>query len=308
MKDLFIIFAIKLSKRKSQRQKKYFSNMVCSIFKQIGFAVTVQKVKHGLGETANIIIGDIRHAGKIIACGYDDPDTVYFPQYKYYPLNEKESRSMELNNMLVRTFLLILLGGVGIALWLLAAQMPKWAFVIKGVVFCLVIVFLVIALGKRNPCNFSKNGALSILAKCALENKNEAKVCYVLCDNMITEPLGLKDLFDAYPETANKKMVYLDRIGSGDVVIVVSTEEMKPVGDRIAKVAAPLNTAVIDSRDTDCQMLRYSKNLCYICSGKLDSGKHFYVDQVNTRKDSSVSFTMLEGLETAVTKGLICNQ
>lgn len=301
LRDLFVMFAIKLSKRRSKRQKKYFTNIVSQLLSKIGYKVTIQRVNHGMMNTANVIVGNTKKARIILACGYDDPDKVFWPGYRYYPLDTKPAKKMDMINMVVKSIVLLILAAIAVVVWLTADSVSTYKYLVRAGAIIILLIFVILAIGIRNKNNFSKDGALAILMNCAINNKHNGinDICYVMCDNMATYPMGLNDFIKGFPEVKDKKILYLDRCGSGDTTAVVYSEKMEKFGKELADSLT--KTSIYSSKATigTSGYFQFDGKFCYLCSGWQDDGL-FQVKRANSAGDSVVDFEVLDDLALAV--------
>ncbi len=305
MKDLFVMFAIKLSKRKSIRQKKYFSNIISQLLSKIGYAVTVQRARHGLMNTVNIIIGNVKTARRIMVCGYDDHEKVYLPHYRYYPLDAKAGRHMDLLNIVIKSIILLLIACITVLVWLAAQQFAQYQLILRIAALALTLLFVMTALGIRNKSNFSKDGALAILMNCAINNRhNEINdICYVMCDNMIALPIGLNDFIIEYPEAKNKEIVYLDRCGSGDTVAIAYSKDLTAFGQKLGAGISDIKVYSKQAGSSDSNYFSINDKFCYIGTGTSENDS-FFVEGADSAHDSSVNFEILEKLSAAVEQSI----
>lgn len=300
MKDLFAILCIRFAKRNTPIRKKNFLKFILENCKQL-------KIKHRLDEktqkritSSNLICGDLKHADVIFVTGYDTPNKIYLPGYKYYPFDEKKDHKAEMLSLYVQlamSFLSL------IALFFLIRGWGEYNLWLKigcviGSVILLIASFLY-GKGAANKYNFNKNNAaLSVVMTLLTESieKNHQNVAFVFTDFSSTSFMGYRQLSEMR-EIANKNIVILDCIATEGDLFVGYNNGGKACAIKIHEIDQDIHT--LDFTDASGVFSLFRK-LTYMTSGKRVGDRQVMISHTRSRKDSKVNFDQVEKVYQAL--------
>lgn len=225
--------------RHSYIQKTKFLKAMQKDVEALGYETYIHTKRMRLTRIRHLFVGNIKNAKKLVIVPYDTPTQVFWPNYKYYPID---------GDMYIRKHFLpvfapmvvayaILLGMVYILPSLFPESMKTVLFYIS--VFYLFFLLAFIVFGFANKNNVNRNSASVCLAYEALQTldaKKRRENAFVFVDSSILKGYGGKVL-SAYLEEVHKNPIKLclNCIGMGEEVCVGFSKGMRKEAQTLCK-------------------------------------------------------------------------
>lgn len=308
MEDLLVKYGIVFAKRFTLKQRQRFLLSINEDFTKAGYKTKfANNDRKRNARAVNLFIGDIGEADTIICTHHDTPLKVFWPNYKYFPLNGQLSNKALKMTTLIPDLLATILGVVAILIYLNNPNLggdfrTVW---LLATVFLSFLFASLISRGTSNKYNINRNTA-AILAlldtALKLNKKSRKKIAFILFDKCCSDNSGAQMLRQALPTTMDKKtFIYLDCIGKGDNLVIAHKERQIKESQRLLKEykgSQNAKTYLLDDGDTIYTPTYFFKQAIIITSGNYDKNGNFYVDKVNSSADKFVDIPTIEAISS----------
>ncbi|MGN1345094.1 MAG: hypothetical protein ACI4U3_10965 [Traorella sp.] len=240
-KDLIIKYGIGTPKRYRSKEKKFFLNEIGKDFQELGYNVQGLYGKKKRNKAANLIIGDVMKADKIIIANYDTPAHNFGNPINYHPFNGPASY----RSSFIPTATPLIISAV-LMIYIIFVIFPKINFEEKllfslfwSLLFILATILPpIMMVGTANKVNFNYNtsGCLAILKTAEkLAPEQRKHVAFVLTDQGCRKFTGDWLLREKLPNIDKKLIIMVDCIGAGDRYAVGYREGTKGQAEKLAE-------------------------------------------------------------------------
>ncbi len=312
MEDLIMKYGVALGKRYTLKQRQRFLLTLNDEFSALGYQTRfANNAKKRNARAVNLFIGDLAKADIVICTHHDTPQKVFWPNFRYYPLNGKRN----FTNLTLITFIPAVFSSLigALTIYYLINNLALggyWYQILLFVVVALSFVFAsLLTIGVSNKYNLNRNTAsVTVLLETAknLSKKAKNKVAFILLDKACSNNSGTQMLHQALPKTLDRKLfVYLDCVGNGDNLVVAYKEHLRKECQKLIRNFKGTQTASIvelDEAETVYTPAFFLRRSIVITNGKFDKKHNLYVDKVNSNKDRYVDIPTLEALVAMLTK------
>jgi len=295
VKNIFADYGILLGKRYTKAQKDKFIQYITADMKEIGYEAALFSGKDK--KTVNIIFGSPEKSNTVLIANYDTGSKVFYPGYKYYPLNAKKNITGDVVNQLITLL-------TGALLFVLAYVSYKYGVnggegglrALTAVISAgAVILALYIMAGIPNSINYSRNSAsIAVIRKIAGVAADKNKVSFILTDKCVSSYDGYNlanDWFKSHNiDGGNKRVVVLDSLtGSADIVLA-HTEQAGKTAGALLQCQGDLNIKeiVLDEEKVKITPAGIFDKALILAGGRL-ADNELVVENTRTGKDFDVN-------------------
>ena len=290
---LINLFCIRRTKRKKLKFVKFFSTQLDNYEK------TDYSTRIGVVNVRFSVFGNITNANHVLLTAYDTTEKKLPGSQPYHPLNTNMNRKNDFNNMVLNALLSIIILLIG---FILFKNISKFNGFIKVLVIissiCFVILSVIVARGFTCKGNVSKTTPLFLLEYLSRNKMNDS---YIISDYLSYSKLGLIAINKMCPNINNKKILYLDSLGEGSILLIGYTNSSRNEANKIKSLYnGKSKVELLPKEDSRFDLFDNIITLCFVEEDK----DGYCVKNSQTNKDKTCDVTNLENLINALEKYL----
>lgn len=227
------------SVRHGMLAKNKFLKEIKNDVEALGYETNMYEKRMRLSKVRHLIVGNIKNAKKLVIVPYDTPTQVFWPKYKYYPMDG----DMQLQKQFLPTFVPMIVGYVGLLALVYifpdllgeTFKVPLYYFSIFYFMFLLAFIVL----GFANKNNVNRNSASICMALDLMEKldvRKRKETAFVFMDSYIMKGYG-GQVLASYLESVQKNpmKICLNCIACGEEVCVGFSKGMRKDAQTLAK-------------------------------------------------------------------------